>query len=94
MDGGSVTAPRVAFYDRNGQWDVENHGVDPDVEEEITPHDFMTGHDPQLERAVDLVLKQLDEHPQQWPKHPAFPNYHMQTAGKPGSLPAKSGNTP
>ena len=27
MDGGQVTAPRVAFYNLNGEWDVENHGV-------------------------------------------------------------------
>jgi len=29
MDGGSVTAPRGAFYNRTGDWDVENHGVAP-----------------------------------------------------------------
>jgi len=34
MDGGFVTAPRVAFWNPNGAWDVENHGVAPDVEVE------------------------------------------------------------
>lgn len=78
MDGGSVTAPRVAFYNRNGQWDVENHGVDPDVEEEITPHDFMTGRDPQLEKAVQLVMDGLKKNPLPVAKRPEFPNYHKQ----------------
>jgi tricorn protease len=94
MDGGSVTAPRLAFYSPSGKWEVENHGVAPDVDLELDPHAWRDGHDPQLEKAVDLVLKQLDEHLQQWPKHPQFPNYHMQTAGKPSAEPAKSGNHP
>lgn len=80
MDGGSVTAPRVAFYNRNGQWDVENHGVDPDVEVEITPKDFMTGRDPQLEKAVTVVLDNLKKNPLPVAKRPAFPNYHREPA--------------
>ncbi|HET6934887.1 MAG TPA: PDZ domain-containing protein, partial [Candidatus Angelobacter sp.] len=76
MDGGSVTAPRVAFYNRNGEWDVENHGVAPDVEVEITPKDWMTGHDPQLERAVALAMDGLKKNPLPVAKRPAFPNYH------------------
>ncbi len=76
MDGGGVTAPRVAFYNRNGDWDVENHGVAPDVEVEITPKDWMTGHDPQLEKAVALVMDGLKKTPPTVAKRPAFPNYH------------------
>jgi tricorn protease len=76
MDGGSVTAPRVAFYNRNGEWDVENHGVAPDVEVEITPKDWMTGHDPQLERAVSIAMDGLKKNPLPVAKRPAFPNYH------------------
>jgi len=76
MDGGSVTAPRVAFYNRNGQWDVENHGVAPDIEVEITPKDWMTGHDPQLEKAVSVVMDSLKQNPLPVAKRPAFPNYH------------------
>jgi tricorn protease len=76
MDGGSVTAPRVAFYNRTGDWDVENHGVAPDIEVEITPKDWMTGHDPQLEKAVALVMDSLKKTPLPVAKRPAFPNYH------------------
>jgi tricorn protease len=76
MDGGSVTAPRVAFYNRNGEWDVENHGVAPDVEVDVTPKDWMAGHDPQLERAVAIVLDSLRKNPLPVAKRPGFPNYH------------------
>jgi tricorn protease len=76
MDGGAVTAPRVAFYNRNGEWDVENHGVAPDVEVEITPKDWMSGRDPQLEKAVALVMDALKKNPLPVGKRPAFPNYH------------------
>jgi tricorn protease len=78
MDGGGVTAPRVAFYNRTGDWDVENHGVAPDVEVEITPKEWMSGHDPQLEKAVVLVMDALKKNPLPVAKRPAFPNYHNQ----------------
>src|SRR5579871_2164492 len=76
MDGGSVTAPRVAFYNPSGEWDVENHGVEPDFEVEITPKDWMAGRDPQIEKAVSLVLDSLKKNPLPVAKKPAYPNYH------------------
>src|SRR5580765_3873226 len=76
MDGGSVTAPRVAFYSPKGDWEVENHGVAPDYEVEQTPKDWMSGHDPQLEKAVALVMDSLKKSPRPVAKRPAFPNYH------------------
>lgn len=89
MDGGFVTAPRVAFYNRNGQWDVENHGVPPDYEVEITPKEWASGHDPQLEKAVTLVMDSLRQNPLPVAKRPSFPNYH---GGQPdGGIPAASG---
>jgi tricorn protease len=78
MDGGGVTAPRVAFYNRTGDWDVENHGVAPDYEVEITPKDWASGHDPQLEKAVTLVMDSLKKSPLPVAKRPVFPNYHNQ----------------
>ena len=52
MDGGNVTAPNFGFFSPDGQWDVENHGVAPDIEVEQDPKAVAEGHDPQLERAV------------------------------------------
>ena len=93
MDGGSVTAPRVAFYNRTGDWDVENHGVAPDYEVELTPKDWASGHDPQLEKAVALVMDSLKKNPLPVAKRPAFPNYHNQpTEGVPAAGGAAAGN--
>jgi tricorn protease len=89
MDGGAVTAPRVAFYNRNGEWDVENHGVAPDVEVELTPKDWMGGHDPQLEKAVSIVLDNLKKNPLPVAKRPAFPNYHTTQPAE--AVPAAAG---
>jgi tricorn protease len=77
IDGGSVTAPRVAFWSPDGKWDVENRGVAPDVEVEFDPEAWRAGRDPQLEKAVELVMAALKKHPVSMPKPPAYPNYHQ-----------------
>ncbi len=77
MDGGMVTAPRIAFYGADGQWTAENVGVAPDVEVEITPADFQAGRDPQLERAVEIALEALEAEPYERPEPPAFPDYGL-----------------
>ena len=71
IDGGSVTAPNVAFWDKDG-YRVENEGVAPDVAVEQYPKEVMAGHDPQLERAIQEVLRQLEENPVVMPERPAF----------------------
>ena len=76
MDGGSVTAPRYAIYGLHGHWEVEGHGVPPDVEVQVYPKDVAEGHDLQLERAVQVVMEQLKEHPVIYPVIPPYPNYH------------------
>jgi tricorn protease len=76
MDGGHVTSPSVAFFSPKGEWDVENHGVDPDVVVEQDPKAVSGGHDPQLEAAVGIALRELAAHPSQQPARPAYPDYH------------------
>ena len=63
MDGGSFTSPRVAIYDPNGEWEVENVGIPADVEVEMTPKLVAAGHDPQLEKAVEVVMEELEKAP-------------------------------
>ncbi len=75
MDGGFVTAPRVAFFTTEATWDVENHGVAPDYEMDLDPHAWREGHDTQLEKAVGLALEELKKNPPPVIKHPDFPNY-------------------
>jgi tricorn protease len=76
MDGGRVTSPSVAFFSPAGEWDVENHGVDPDVTVEQDPKAVIEGHDPQLEAAVTIALRELAAHPLTQPARPAYPDYH------------------
>ena len=72
MDGGSVTAPRYAIYGLNGEWEVEGHGIAPDVEVEEMPKDVAAGHDAQLEKAVAIVMEQLKAHPVPVPPVPTI----------------------
>jgi tricorn protease len=76
MDGGQVTSPSFAFFSPKGEWDVENHGVDPDYAVEQDPKAVSEGHDPQLEKAVSLALEELAQHPPRQVEKPAYPNYH------------------
>jgi tricorn protease len=77
MDGGFVSAPSSAVFNpMTGQWEVENIGVAPDIEVEFDPEAVRQGKDPQLEKAVELVLAELASAPLPQPKRPAYPNYH------------------
>jgi len=76
LDGGSVTAPRYAIYGLNGEWEVENRGITPDVPVEELPKDVAAGHDLQLETGVQLVLDELKANPVPEIPVPPYPNYH------------------
>jgi len=79
MDGGHVTSPSFGFFNPQGQWDVENHGVQPDYEVDMDPKPVSEGHDPQLEKAVSLALEDLAKHPVPQPQKPEYPNYNRKT---------------
>ncbi len=84
MDGGGVTSPNGAVYGLNGEWEVENIGVPPDIEVEFDPALWRQGRDPQLEKAVEWCLEELKKNPPKEYKRPAYPNYHKGTGlGKP-----------
>ena len=76
LDGGFVMAPRYAIYGLKGDWEVENHGIPPDVMIEELPKDIAAGHDKQLETGVQMVLDELKQHPIPAIPVPAYPNYH------------------
>jgi len=75
LDGGGVTAPRAAIYGLHGEWEVENHGIAPDIEVENDPATVAAGHDPQLEKAVQVTMEALKKNPVVMPDHPAYPDY-------------------
>jgi tricorn protease len=76
IDGGNVGTPDLAFYNLDGAWDVENHGVAPDYEVEMDPKLVREGHDPQLEKAVEVLMAQMKKTPVTYGTRPAYPNYH------------------
>jgi tricorn protease len=72
VDGGSVTMPDFGIYGTDGKWMIENHGVDPDIEVDNTPEAMVSGHDPQLEKAIEWSLEQLKKNPPKRPDHPPY----------------------
>jgi tricorn protease len=80
IDGGNVGTPNLAFYNLDGSWDVENHGVSPDYEVEMNPKLVREGHDPQLEKAVEVVLAQLKKDPVNYGTRPSYPDYQKKGA--------------
>ena len=72
MDGGAVTAPNLAIWTEDG-FVVENVGVAPDIEVEQLPAEIINGSDPQLEKAIEVALKKLEENPPEEPVRPPFP---------------------
>jgi tricorn protease len=72
MDGGSVTAPNLAIWTEDG-WVVENEGVPPDIEVEQWPVEVAAGRDPQLEKAIEIVMNELRENPPKKWKRPPYP---------------------
>jgi tricorn protease len=79
IDGGQVTAPRVAIYDLNGQWTVENAGIAPDVEVDLEPKAWRQGRDSQLEAAVAIAMEELKKSPRPAYPRPSMPDYHKGT---------------
>ncbi|MDH3783779.1 MAG: hypothetical protein OEV00_00480, partial [Acidobacteriota bacterium] len=73
VDNGVVTAPTFGIYSTDGEWIIENHGVDPDIEVIDDPALMWDGGDPQLERAIEEILGALKKNPPVTPIRPAYP---------------------
>jgi tricorn protease len=73
LDNGRVQQPNNSFYGKEGKWWVENHGADPDIVIDNDPAAVMAGRDPQLEKAIEAVLKEIKEKPAAFPPVPAYP---------------------
>jgi len=73
IDGGTIYVPEYGFLSPEGEWIVEGHGVDPDIEVDNDPASVLAGRDPQLERAVQEVLDRLDTVPHTLPPKPPGP---------------------
>jgi tricorn protease len=73
IDGGTVYVPLSGTNDVDGRWVIEGHGVDPDIVVENDPRSVIAGRDPQLERAVEELVKKMDAEPMHLPQRPPDP---------------------
>lgn len=74
IDGGNVTSPGFGIYDPvKGQWIAENTGVDPDIDVDARPDLIAQGQDPQLDRAIEEIKKEMARNRGRDFKEPAFP---------------------
>jgi tricorn protease len=81
MDGGTVTAPRIALWTPESEYAIENHGVAPDIEVELDPAAWRAGHDTQLEKGVAMLMEELAKGRTAAPKRPAYPTFAKPVAG-------------
>ena len=62
VDGSVVTQPEYSFWFSDVGWGVENYGTDPTHDVDIKPQDHVAGVDPQMDKALQLVLQALRRH--------------------------------
>ena len=74
IDGSGVTAPTFAYYEKDGTWGIEGHGVDPDMEVIDDPALMTDGGDPQLDVAIRLMLDEIEANGYRKPDRPAYPD--------------------
>lgn len=74
VDGGGVEVPTFRIFDGDGKWVVENEGVSPDIEVFDTPDAFDDTRDASIEKAVEVLLKELEKSPVREPKTPTPPD--------------------
>jgi tricorn protease len=74
IDGGRMTVPTVAFFEADGTWGVEGHGVEPDIEVIDDPAKMVNGGDPQLDAAIEHMLAEIKRDPYTSPPRPAYPD--------------------
>jgi tricorn protease len=63
--------------------------VSPDIEVEFAPAAWRQGHDPQLEKAVSVVLDDLKQHPVPEIKRPKYPVYNWPAVRSAAGTPEK-----
>jgi tricorn protease len=73
IDGGRISAPTFAYYETDGTWGIEGHGVDPDIDVIDDPSKMVRGGDPQLDAGIAQMLKELKTRPYRKPNRPRYP---------------------
>jgi tricorn protease len=74
VDGGYISVPRFGIFDENSEWIIEGIGVYPDIEVVDRPEQLAKGIDPGIEKAVEVLLKELEANPVKKVSPPAPPD--------------------
>lgn len=74
VDGGYISVPRFGIFDENENWIIEGVGVSPDIEVVDRPEQMAKGIDPCIEKAVEVLLKELQTNPVKKVKSPEAPD--------------------
>ena len=82
VDGGGTTQPEYSFWFVDVGWRVENYGTDPDIEVDYRPQDYIAEGDPQLDRAIEELLRQMEENPPELPDFGERPRLTLPTLPK------------
>ena len=82
VDRGGTTQPEYSFWFVDVGWSVENYGTDPDIEVDYRPQDYATEADPQLDRAIEELLRQMEENPPEVPDFGDRPRLTLPTLPK------------
>lgn len=57
VNGIETTQPEYSFWFHDIGWRVENYGVDPTIDVDITPEDYAKGQDTQMQRGLEELMK-------------------------------------
>ena len=58
LDGSTIRTPGSAVFTSRGE-NMENYGVQPDIFVDNGPSDFLTGHDRQIEKAIEVLEAEI-----------------------------------
>ncbi|MGI9014183.1 MAG: S41 family peptidase [Phycisphaerales bacterium] len=73
IDTGVSSQPEFAWWEPEGGWTLENKGVVPDIDVDLTPLDRRAGRDTQLDKAIEVLEAKIREQPRALPERPPFP---------------------
>ena len=70
LDGGYITRPEFSLYGLDSKWLIENRGVQPDIVVDNPPDLVLKGQDPQLEKAIQMLMDEIKANPKKLPPRP------------------------
>ena len=81
VDGQDMRTPFFTSYGLDGEWIIEGHGVDPDIEVDINPFEDYKCVDAQLNKAIEVLKSEMKDYAP-LPPTPAAPVKNADTWNK------------